>query len=494
MKKVILILIDSLMARDLENIIALGKAPALKFLYDNGIYQSECVTSFPTMTASVDASLMMGVYPNEHRVPGLVWYKPDERRLVDYVNGTKTVRKLGISQTAKDVLINLNEKHLSRKVKTIFEDLTDNGLTAGSINFIIHRGKIKHQLELPLLLNLLTKFSLNKKNINGPEILSIGALHKPRKNNRKIPWGFDQSFFKGYGINDNFAIEVAKFVITSGSQPDFMAIYLPDHDHYLHKNIKHPLISLEKIDKKLAKFLNIFDSWENALKQNTFIILGDHGQTTIGQDQEHNIDLDKAFAKFKVVNVGKKATSNDDVIIANNERMAYIYPLNSEKKEEIKEVLLQDKRIDFIAWKDKNQIIVEKYNNHKLIFNKNGQLKDIYNVSWSVHGDLEILDLSITDNVISFNDYPDALSRLYGAINSQDIDMFVISANPSYEFISETFPTHLGGGSHGSLHKIDSSIPILISGATKNLDSNFRIIDLKDYILQLLNINSVTTG
>jgi len=494
MKKVILLLIDSLMSDDFENTIISGKAPALKFLYDNGVYQQNCTTAFPTMTASVDATLLTGTYPDRHHIPGLIWYKADEHRLIDYINGTRTVLKLGINSTAEDVLVNLNEKHLSKKVKTIFEELSDNGISSGAINFIIHRGRTKHQLKLPLLLNLVTKFSYNNKTITGPDEFCLGVMRKPNYLGRKLPYSFNQTIFKRFGINDSFAIQSAKHMINSGNQPDFLAIYLPDHDHYLHKYIYQPVKSLIKVDKLIKELLNTFGTWEQAIKQNTFIVVGDHGQTKIGNCQKFNIDVDEYLKEFNLVRIGKKVQSDSEVIIANNERMVYIYPIKKHINAAIRAIFLKESRIDFVAWKEGKEIMVKKHNGKSLTFQKGGKFKDNYGKEWNVEGDLDVLDIKTEGNLIHYNNYPDALSRLYGALFSQKEEMILITAKPGYEFYSESFPTHLGGGSHGSLHYTDSIVPIIVAGATLMPNPDLRLVDIKDYILQLFNIRSASTG
>ncbi len=477
------------MPEALENAIKTGKTPGLQFLMEHGTNHSQCVTAFPTMTASVDATLMTGTYSDQHRVPGLVWYDPNEKRIINYMNGARTVFALGIRKTAKDVLYNLNQVHLNPKVKTIYEELKDNGKTSGSVNFIIHRGRTEHTLKLPFLANLMTKFSLNHKVIKGAEFLSIGAMHKPRFAGRKIPWNWNQSLFTRYGINDNYTTEVVKFVIESGHQPDFLMVYFPDHDHYLHRYIDQPIPSLEKVDQKIVQILNLYGTWEQALNQNTFIVIGDHGQTKIGEKEEYNIDLDQILSKFRISKIGRKVQPEDEITIGNNERMVYIYPLSNKIVEDLRKILLRDDRIDFIAYKDGKSIVVEDHQGGKLTFSKEGLYMDPYGVTWDLEGDLRVLDISREDRGIQFNEYPDAFSRLYGSLFAQDIPMFVLSAKPSYEFITKTFPTHLGGGSHGSLHNIDSIVPLLVSGAHKPPKPNTRIVDLKDYILDLLDID-----
>ena len=115
---------------------------------------------------------------------------------------------------------------------------------------------------------------------------------------------------------------------------------------------------------------------------------------------------------------------------------------------------------------------------------------DIYGASWTVEGDREILDLQMKDtSTLSYGEYPDGLARLYTALYSQDIPMIALSAKPGYEFKSSYSPTHLNGGSHGSLHWKDSTVPLLISGAGQEARpfEHPRLVDLKSFIVNALS-------
>ena len=176
--------------------------------------------------------------------------------------------------------------------------------------------------------------------------------------------------------------------------------------------------------------------------------------------------------------------------------MVYIYPLKKEIKQSLIKTLLTEENIDFIAWKEKKKVKVVNSNGKELTFFKGNENEylDPYHQLWSVEGDLTVLDISLKEKQIQFGQFPDALSRLYGALFSQEVPVIVANAKPSYEFISKTFPTHLGGGSHGSLNYKDSIVPLLVSGAEKNPPSPMRVVDLKEYVLQLLNSTSTSIG
>jgi hypothetical protein len=78
---------------------------------------------------------------------------------------------------------------------------------------------------------------------------------------------------------------------------------------------------------------------------------------------------------------------------------------------------------------------------------------------------------------------------LYGALFAQSVPMFVINARPRYEIHTAFYPRHKNGGAHGSLHRIDSEVPLWISSAQQphwQVPVAPRIVDLKPLILQML--------
>ncbi|WP_134704111.1 alkaline phosphatase family protein [Ammoniphilus sp. YIM 78166] len=490
MKKVIFLMIDSLMPEVLEDCIKNGQAPALQFLKDRGQYWSHCTSVFPTMTATVDCSLITGEYPDQHRIPALIWYKPEERRIINYTNGALPVLKLGFGQCAYDVICSLNDTHLSKNVTTIYEELKERGRTAGSINLIAHRGQKKYKIDLPFLLKLATRSRKLEDEISGPELFTLGRVVRSTFS-PPLPWGWDESFFRSYGINDDFAIRMLKHLLQHQLLPDFTMVYLPDNDHQVHRNPRKARGILSKVDQKLQSVLNQFSTWDQALEDYIFIITGDHGQTLVGPTSEHNVNLEELYSGLNITPYGEKSKPENDLLIANNERMAYIYPLKSGVMEEIIERSRQDKRIDVIGWKEKDGVCVYSGDREgKLFYRRGGSLQDIYGASWTVEGEWKVLDLQMKDSsTITYGEYPDGLARLSTALYSQDIPMVALSAKPGYEFKSAYAPTHLNGGSHGSLHWKDSTVPLLISGAGQD-QRPFeypRLVDLKNYIVKLLS-------
>jgi hypothetical protein len=488
-KKVIFFMIDSFMPDVLEKCLKEGKVPALAFFMQKGMYWNECTTVFPTMTASVDCSLITGEYPDKHKIPALIWYSPEEKRIINYINGGFPLLPMGITNCAKNVLCALNDEHLSKDVRTIYEELADQGKTSGSINLIAHRSYQKYKFDLPFLLRLLTKFS-SFNDVTGPDIFTMGCLVRS-KLNPALPWRWDESIFRNYGLNDAFATRFLGHLIRHRILPDFTMVYLPENDHQVHLHPERACEILAKVDTHLQKFLNQFSSWDEAVEKYLFILTGDHGQTIIGNSESHNIHLEGLFTGMQIATYGDKTIEKNDLVIANNERVTYIYPLKPHVEEEVIARSKKEERIDLIAWKELDWVHVCSGKKSGMCrFRRGGNTKDIYNADWTVEGDLQILDLSQESEGrnVTFGEFPDVFSRLYGALFSQDIPFVVLTAAPGYEFKSAYAPTHLGGGSHGSIHRKDSTIPLIISGGNDRPPSFQapRLVDLKNYILQVL--------
>lgn len=164
--------------------------------------------------------------------------------------------------------------------------------------------------------------------------------------------------------------------------------------------------------------------------------------------------------------------------------MAYIY-VNDKQVElsEIVNILKEDERIGFIAWKDEQtNYVVSPQHGEELTFSPHGSYVDEYEQSWDIDGEMSVLDLMMSEEGrIQYQDYPDALARLHGSLHSQEGRVIIVDAKPSYEFIEEHSHDHTGGGAHGSLHKVDSIVPIIVAGTNEFAQYN-RLVDVKEWI------------
>src|SRR4029077_3704706 len=131
-KKLILIVIDGLTPAEFERAAEDDRTPALKFLAANGNY-ARGTSTFPSLTPVCLSSIATGAHPDVHRIPHLVWWNRDERRLVEYGSSFAAIRAAGTRRSFLDAVFNMNEQHLGRDAVTVYEALEDPGLTAGGV-------------------------------------------------------------------------------------------------------------------------------------------------------------------------------------------------------------------------------------------------------------------------------------------------------------------------------------------------------------------------
>ena len=72
-----------------------------------------------------------------------------------------------------------------------------------------------------------------------------------------------------------------------------------------------------------------------------------------------------------------------------------------------------------------------------------------------------MLRAEVQDGRLLSTEYPDALTRVWSALHCQNAGEILLSAAPGYEFVDWGGADHVGGGSHGSLHRSDSFATLL---------------------------------
>ena len=479
-KPVILIMIDSLMHIPLKEVLDSGKAPAMKYLMENGQYHPKVITSFPTMSVNIETTLLTGATPNEHHIYGLVYFHKKENRIVNFGTGLKETFIFGVKTVLHDSLVNLNQKYISKKVKTIHEE-TD--LPTASINGLIYRGTFQRKLFPPGIAKW-TALLPNMIHTKAPFLFSFGSMSKISQETK-----YD-SLWRRFGFNDSFSRMELTSLIKKRNLPAFTIAYFPTNDDAVHQKGPSEIKGIEKADKELQNVLDAFGSWEEAIRKATWIVMGDSGQAPVlANHKAAYIDLRKLLQGYRITPIRQKTPRKEDqLVLCVNERMAYIYLMDPDLSiSEVIQALKKEPKLDLIAWKEKDwiQVISGNVPEAGCRFQKEGPYSDKYGQTWRLDGDLSVLDLKLDDsNRIRYGIFPDVLFRLSGVMNTWD-RVIVLTASPGYELTGEGSPRHKGG-SHGSLHYLDSEVPMIICG-TNSKPKTLRFTDMKDWILQLIS-------
>lgn len=489
-RKVILLMADSLLASAAELGIARGMLPNLGHLRERGQFYPDAVSSFPTMSVAIDSTLLTGTYPDVHRVPGLIWFSSEQKRVVNYGTGPMEIIRHGVDPVLYNALIGLNESHLSPATSTIYEELARKGLTSGSINGIVYRGTTAHRLRVPPMLSRLTLLP-EEIAVRGPELLVFGAFSDPLDGRGDL----SDSLPERLGFNNAFAVDTAIHLIRTGNLPDFLYVYLPDLDKPLHEHGPASEKKIGELDRQLGALFEAFGSPERAAEQAVIVLIGDSGVSQVRPAEgDPVVKLFELLGEFRLLPPGGEVTDDIELVLAVNETMAYVYRWRSRRSlREIAAKLTSDRRIDFAAWVEDDWIVVRTSGSGKeLRYRRGGDAVDAYGQRWTLDGEAAALDLAVRDGgaggaaaAIAYGSYPDGLQRLYGALHSHEGDFLVVTAKPGYELADRSSPAHKGGGAHGSMHREESLLPLFIYGTDKRPE-HLRLADMKAFLLQLL--------
>src|SRR5207247_614106 len=147
-KRLILVVVDGLPARLLEDALGDPRLPALSFLAEHGRL-GRAVSAFPSLTPVCLSSLATGAHGDVHEIPHLVWYHREERRIVEYGSSFPAMRAAGTRRSIVDTIFEMNGRHLGRQAVTVFEALEEAGIATACVNFTCYRGPYPHRATVP---------------------------------------------------------------------------------------------------------------------------------------------------------------------------------------------------------------------------------------------------------------------------------------------------------------------------------------------------------
>jgi hypothetical protein len=155
-------------------------------------------------------------------------------------------------------------------------------------------------------------------------------------------------------------------------------------------------------------------------------------------------------------------------------RSAQVYVLDPSKREQLlpglADTLAGAAGVDFVAWRHGGEGVVRPGTAFaadgigELRFSPGGDLRDLRGGTWAVEGDERALQLDTTDGRVVSATYPNPLERLWSALVCSTSGDLLVSATPGYEFVDWGGFDHVGGGSHGSLHRGDSLGTLIFCG------------------------------
>jgi hypothetical protein len=208
---------------------------------------------------------------------------------------------------------------------------------------------------------------------------------------------------------------------------------------------------------------------EQFLEDHAVVVTSDHSQALV----EERIRLDLALADFHVATPSAARSVGAELALSPAQRSAMIYALDGERRDELVkgavDAVIELEGVDLAMWlrdpeADSPEGVIRAPGGAELHFAPGGPVQDLRGGSWSVEGDLTVLAARIEDGRLLSPDYPDALARVWSSLRCENAGDVLLSAAPGYEFVDWGGADHVGGGSHGSLHRTDSFGALLWCG------------------------------
>lgn len=416
---VILLIVDGLRKDVLYQTIDRSPGyPVLKSLFKKSphIRFNKAKTIIPSVTFPANASLITGVFPDKHGIPGNSWFDRLNQRKVNYSNYLSAALVYSQESANKDL-----------RRCTIYDWLLEKGISCRTVFHMFGSIKYQHLHNYP----------------DNPLWI------KPKKYGIMNDYILFNMSFTAY--DNNVLWEAIKSIRDNGL-PNFTTLYFPGNDGFSHRyGVNSQYEYLKHIDKlfnilinggeiyrynlngqidnsSLQYFLGLknFMVDGKSLYDNTiFIILSDHGQFNI---------LGKADSEFQQID-------NYD-----NGGMSQVYikhPSGWNKFPRLNEDTLpvakgywdrkETKNIGDIWVRDSNGSNTWKENYYKYDGTKNKLIR------------------------LSHNHYLSSMASRFGDDRSGDILLF---ANHLYSFTNDASII----ADHGSIHNADSCIPLIIAG------------------------------
>jgi hypothetical protein len=475
-KKLVLAVIDSLKPDMLDQAVAQGDAPALAALLDCGTYIRDCVSTFPSVTPVASAAIATGCGPGEHHIPSMNWFHRGEERYVEYGSSLPATRAFGIVRSLYDTVYNMNLAHLTRAHKTVFEHLDDAGFRTACTTYLIYRGRTRHDPSGASVYRRIAEAAQFRHPVYGARELFYADLFDSRDTGCTSALGMPGQRDRHTGCVGAYLVEHDLF--------DFLLFSLPDNDTHSHKvGPDGQVRSIAEADRALERIMHVAGGPEAFLEEHSVIVMSDHSQTVV----ESGINLSDVLADMRVLSPSDPAPTEAEVAACPSARSAMVYALEDGRREELARraanTLLEADGVDLVITRENGTALVRS-GTGELRFAPGDDLTDARGRAWTMKGDESVLALESGGGRVESDTYPDALGRLWSALSCPHSGDVLASAELGFEFVDWGGADHVGGGSHGSLHRDDSEGVLLLCGVDAPERERWSLADVTPLVLE----------
>jgi hypothetical protein len=265
---------------------------------------------------------------------------------------------------------------------------------------------------------------------------------------------------------------------------DFLLFSLPDNDTYSHKvGPDGQVRSIAEADRALERIMHVAGGPEAFLEEHAVIVMSDHSQTAV----ETGVNLADVLAEARVLTPSDPAPTEAELAACPSARSAMVYALDEGRRDELArraaDTLLEADGIELVITRDDGRALVRSERG-ELRFSPGDDLTDRRGRRWTLAGDESVLELETAGGAAVSETYPDGLARLWSALTCPHSGDVLVSAELGFEFVDWGGADHVGGGSHGSLHRDDSEGVLLLCGIDAGEREEWSLADVTPLVLE----------
>jgi len=455
-KKVVLAVIDALDPVALERAVADGQAPAIGAIMDRGVYVNDCVSTFPSVTPVAASAIATGLGPGESLVPSMNWYHRGEERYVEYGSSFGATRVFGVFRSLMDTVYNMNLAHLTQEHKTVFEHLDDAGLRTACTTYLIYRGRHRHEPSGDSPYRRLAEAAQFRHAVWGAKELFYADIFDTQGTGCFSTLGMPGQRDRHAGCVGAHLVENDLF--------DFLLFSLPDNDTFSHRSgTSAQPVSIAEADRAIDRMMEAAGGAEAFLGDHAVIVVSDHTQDNV----KTSSSLADALSHRRILQPADLAPEEAELAVCPGSRSGQVYVLDEGRRSELTPRVAGElhgaEGVDLVIHREGDEGVVWSERG-ELRFSPGGDLTDARGQSWIVTGDHAALDLTVGKGFVRSENYPHPLGRLWSALECSRAGDVLVSAAPGHEFTDWGGHDHIGGGSHGSLHRCDSLGVLLMCG------------------------------
>lgn len=495
--KVLLVVIDAATPHAVCPAIRTGRLPTFQALLERGAMHESSSSIFPSITPAATSAIATGAYPCEHGIAGASWFDAVRQEVAYYGDDFWVIAREGLRDFLEDFLLRLNGDRL--KAPTMFQMIERTGRRAACLNYLVFKGDCEHDARMPGAIAALPGAPLSAS-ILGPSILALGDFIVPAwSSGRKLDT--KGGLLHRFGMDDASTGVMLREIMERRALPEFTIAYFADNDYLSHQiGPVAALTALERIDRALADAFEAGGGLDRVLADTVVVITSDHGHCDVLGSADAAIHLDRHLADFRQADLGRAWRSGDEIMICPNMRATQIYlrQATPELAERIAATVLADPRVDQVMWRTS---LTRPGAAGYTVWSPRGRLEfvrggtspsgsDVFGNAWTWSGDPAALSVEQDGGTIRFSDYPNAFERIAGALDLDQSGEVWCTAKPGCEFEVPGGEAHLGGASHGALHKLDSLSPVIVAGGglRHTLPRDMRLVDVAPLCMQLLGV------